>query len=298
MPSSPTRACRNSDRPTERHERCQRGDQHDRRDQHDRQRGHDAIGPVLERVLPALRIARADRDDRDPADPFELEIVGDALEQARQDRDRDTARLTAAEQVELGLMRARREADDDVRYLEILERPLQAGPEEPRAVPLDRLRVEDRDRERFLVVELERVVVEERHRTQPELGALHEAVRKLPADRTGTDDQRPLADDALTTPAHLDDVPAGADRDHVGRREDPGPHRLGGSVGIVEDQDAPEGHAHRDDRRGGDDRPDVLEEVGREREPVEAEVDEDGEDENAEHGKREGVGPAGWRRAR
>ena len=84
---------------------------------------------------------------------------------------------------------------------------------------------------------------------------------------------------------------AGPGGDQVRRREDPGPNRLGGGVGVVEDQNPTEGHAHRDDRRGGDDRPGVLEEVGRERRPVEAEVDEHGQDCDAEDRQREDVGP-------
>ena len=81
---------------------------------------------------------------------------------------------------------------------------------------------------------------------------------------------------------HLDDVGPCPGGEQVGAGEEPDPRGLGCRIRVVEDQHPHEGHRHRHDRGDGEDRAGVLEEVRRERGPVDA-----GERERCQHGEAE-----------
>ena len=285
FPSRPTRRCRKRIGRPSVSSVAMRGDEHDRRGEDDRQPGEHPVGCVLERELPALRIARAHGDDRDSADPLELEIVGDALEQPRQHRHGDAADLASTQQIELRRVRAGREADDDMRDPKILQDRFEAGAERSRSSSPARVEHRNPRGESISSGSSSRKATGR----SPNSGRWTSRSANSRPTTAGADDQRLLPDLAGTATAHLDDVAPAPRSDHVGRGEDPGPNRLCRGVGIVEDQHPSERHAHRDDRGRGDDRPGVLEEMGGERGPIQAEVDEDREDQDAEDRQREGI---------
>ena len=141
------------------------------------------------------------------------------LEQARHERGRDAELAAAADHVQHHGMRRRREGEDHVLDVVLLEDALQ--------VPA---RAEHGQRGRA-ALDLERVVVEEADRLQAELGAVHEAARHQVADLAGADDQRRAAPPRAI--ARVRDEEAGAARREEQRGQDPGLGGLSADVRVV-----------------------------------------------------------------
>ena len=211
------------------------GDHHRRQEQEDAQRA-ELVEGVLDRELPAARIARVRRDQRQPAEVLDREALGHLLEQARDERDVDPQLLAAVDDAQEHLVGSGREGHDHLADVVLGDDPVE--------VPA---RAEHRHAQRA-VLEDERLLVEEADRPQAQVGVLEQPLGRHPADVPGADDQGRHERLALLSRPDLpevdDDAPAGDEQ----RRAETEPDRLaGGDVGCVVDEDA-----QGDDQAGRD----------------------------------------------
>ena len=144
------------DRPAHRHEDTGREEGEDRQEEQQEEGRGDPVERVLagHRETPGVRGARG--EERDPADVVDGEALGRPLEEPRHEGHLDAEGLAALGQAEEDLVRRRREGDEDV-----LDFVLGDGP----------LEIPARSEDGHRVGAVERLLVEEPDRLQPELRA-------------------------------------------------------------------------------------------------------------------------------
>ena len=184
--------------------------------------------------------------------------------------------MTAAHELELGLMPGEVEGHDDVAHPELPD-----AAREGVGQLLVAVRLGAEHRKPGAILDRERLGVEKCDRAQPELGTLLKPSRDEVPDATCPDDERRRTGHALAAAADLVEVKGAAPRDETGGGEEPRPNRLLGGVGLVDDQPPRRKHAHRCDGRRADHRADVIQKVKREARLVVPEVGEQRDHERA-----------------
>ena len=176
---------------------------------------------------------------------LDVHALGHALEEARHQRDRDTELLAALDLPQEHLVRRGREGHDHVLDPVLLDQPLEipAGPEHGHGQA--RL--------------VERLLVEEADRLEPELRVVEQPSGGERADAAGTHDQGRPGQLAVPPGHQLRPVEGHAARGEVHGAEGQQPQRLAGEVVHVPRQKDPEGEQrHRCEHHGGDDALEVV----------------------------------------
>ena len=229
LPVEHRRSHRELDGKRHQREKRKRYQQHDRR--------HEAVDRVLDRELPALRVAGVDRDQRHAAQMLHGHATATDLEQPRHHRHRHSQLPAAPGQSEEDVMGSGREGHDHVLDVmlgdDAIEVPARAQHRQARRRRAD----------------VEGILVEEADRPQPELRALQQSPRHDVGHPAGADDQRVPHSVSLAAGSQVRHVKNGPSGCQPGGGKEPvvdGPAR----VRLVAQQDA-RGDQHHRGRRGG-----------------------------------------------
>src|SRR5205807_8685487 len=203
------------DRPAEGDPDRDRSREQDRGEEYERNRRKKAVERVLDGELHALGVRRVRREEGDTAEVLDAVTLRDSLEEPWHDRDCDAELLAAPDESQQHLVGCRGEGDDDLLDAVLVD----DGVEVP-------ARARDGQAERLARVD-ERLLVQEGHGLEPELGPLEQAPRREAADPPGTDDQRRADALALGASARLRPVEGDPPGHEVDERERPRADRLG-----------------------------------------------------------------------